>query len=578
MKRRNIILLIGMLIIPFAALIWVVLQASANEQLAIEQRFQQLLLGRLTDVDKNIRLFFEDAARDVEKITAIDTTDIDQLRSLNRNQPRLMQLFVMNPNGVLIYPDPTQSTMTLNARERLFLIEAAKMFTGQDLKEAILRAEQNEGNPPPSRSMKSQQQTNRLGDFQISQQQNSNWQQEAVADAYVKNQNIKERPVFEGSNGWFQWYWDRGINLIYWQRRPNGKIIGGVLERARWMADLIGQLPDTVSSDSEKTVSQTNIRLVDSSGDIVYQWGSYEPASAAAVCNLRVSQPLSSWELQCFAPMEQLTAGTGRSARLTLLTVIAAVGALLCLGGYLFLKDYVRDMREAEQQVSFVNQVSHEFKTPLTNIRMYAELLQRDLSDHFRNDPKSESRVAVIVSEGQRLSRLIGNVLTFARQRRRSITVQPVEVIPDDLIRAIVDRFRPALEQLSIDISLDLTAGDSLWLDTDFVEQILGNLISNVEKYAVQGRLLEIVSHSNPKQLTIDVRDAGDGIPAGQRNQIFLPFQRLSNDVSYAAGTGIGLTIARELAQLHGGDLALIDCPKGCCFRLTMNSMPKEST
>lgn len=567
-----------MLIVPFAALIWVVLQASSNEQLAIEKRFQQLLLDRLTDVDKNIRLFFEDAARDVEKITSIDTIDVDDLRTINRNQPRLMQLFVMNSEGALVYPDPTQSSRNLNARERIFLIEAAKMFTGQDLKEAILRAEQKEGITQQSTPSTSRQAALQSSVQVPTQQTDSNWQQEAVADAYVAHQNTEERPVFEGTNGWFQWYWDRGINLIYWQRRPNGNIVGAVLERARWMADLIGQLPDTVQRDAETaTASETNIRLVDSSGDIIYQWGRYDEGSSSPVCNLRVSQPLSAWELQCFASLEKLTAGTGRSAQLSLLTMIATVGLLLCLGGYFFLKDYLRDIREAEQQVSFVNQVSHEFKTPLTNIRMYAELLQRDLSDHFREDPKSESRVAVIVSEGQRLSRLIGNVLTFARQRRRSMTVQPVEVVADDLIQAIVDRFLPALEEHSIDVSLHLNAAQPLWLDADFVEQILGNLISNVEKYAVKGRLLQISSLCAEQQLIVDVKDAGDGIPNDQRKRIFLPFQRLSNNVSYAAGTGIGLSIARELARLHGGDLKLLDCDSGCCFRITINSVPKET-
>ena len=72
--------------------------------------------------------------------------------------------------------------------------------------------------------------------------------------------------------------------------------------------------------------------------------------------------------------------------------------------------------------------------------------------------------------------------------------------------------------------------------------------------------------------LTIDVSDLGPGIDRAKRDTVFEPFARLSNDVSYAAGTGIGLSIARELAQLHGGNLVLLDSERGCLFRATLQS------
>ena len=69
---------------------------------------------------------------------------------------------------------------------------------------------------------------------------------------------------------------------------------------------------------------------------------------------------------------------------------------------------------------------------------------------------------------------------------------------------------------------------------------------------------------------TIDVTDAGPGIDVSKQQLVFEPFARVSNDVSYAAGTGIGLPIARELARLHGGDLVLVNTENGCCFRATL--------
>ncbi|MCH7728560.1 MAG: hypothetical protein IH991_19070, partial [Planctomycetes bacterium] len=100
-------------------------------------------------------------------------------------------------------------------------------------------------------------------------------------------------------------------------------------------------------------------------------------------------------------------------------SALAVMG--VALGGlaiYLY-RGHAREMHEASQRVNFVNQVSHELKTPLTNIRMYADLMELDLQAiDAESAAKPHSRLQVIISESQRLSRLIGNVLTFAKQQR----------------------------------------------------------------------------------------------------------------------------------------------------------------
>ncbi|HIE95754.1 MAG TPA: HAMP domain-containing histidine kinase [Fuerstia sp.] len=361
------------------------------------------------------------------------------------------------------------------------------------------------------------------------------------------------------------------------------------------MADLVAHLPETVDSTAEKVRRlTTRVRLVNTSAEPVYQWGGFDPEHAKPLCEVPVVAPLASWRLQCFVPEDQLTAGTGRSVYFTLAAGLCAVAAALAVIAVLFVREYARDMHEASQQVSFVNQVSHELKTPLTNIRMYAELLDRDL-DGMENDNavRPKQRLNIILSEGQRLSRLIGNVLTFARQQRKTLQPQSRQEIPDKLIRTILDRFDPAFGDQQIDVQLDLNAAQTMSLDPDFVEQILGNLVSNVEKYAASGGLLRIESQlSRPDsvsnmpdkysatsnsacQLTIDVIDKGPGVEPSKRGDIFQPFARVSNTLSYAAGTGIGLSIARELARLHGGDIVLMESSAGCWFRVTLRGDPQ---
>ena len=584
MKRRPVIMIALIIILPLAALTWAVLRLAENEQVVVQQRFRELMEDRLQDINANVAVVFSDIERSLAKVAAIDDYDVEALRDINRREPRLLQLFVLNPQGALTYPNPAGER---NVNEQAFLFQAAGMFTGQDLSDAVSRTEQrlldsNSVNNSSAnvkrartnnRSALSQADApSRMASATPEVNQQNQTAQELVLDAYG-SKVVQNFPQFEETSGWFVWYWDRGLNLIYWQRRPSGHIVGCALERARWMADLIARLPETVNSDSEPGRSlETRVRLVNSSAAAVYQWGSYEPPDdARPLCEVPLAKPLASWRLQCFVPTARMTAGTARSVYVGLFAGLITVALALLVIAFFFVREYSRDMREAAQQVSFVNQVSHELKTPLTNIRMYAELLDRDLGNFdTETAEKPRERLDVILSEGQRLSRLIGNVLTFARQKRQTLQLQPRDEVPGKLIQQIVDRFRPAFVEQKIDIQLTCDKESSLRMDPDFLEQILGNLISNVEKYAAGGGLLNINSTVADGLLTVDVRDAGGGIAAANRKTVFQSFARVSNDVSYAAGTGIGLPIARELARLHGGDVVLVDSDKGCCFRATM--------
>ena len=172
----------------------------------------------------------------------------------------------------------------------------------------------------------------------------------------------------------------------------------------------------------------------------------------------------------------------------------------------------------------------------------------------------------VIVSESQLLSRLISNVLTFGRQQRDALILNPRPASADELVRRVVEQFAPTLSQLGFQTELQLDAGLPVMLDQDAVEQIIVNLISNVEKYAADGKLLKIETRRDKSKLRIIVTDAGPGIPAAMQRAVFEPFVRVSSRLEDAAGTGIGLSIARELARFHGGDLTMMDCASGASF------------
>ncbi len=791
MKQRFLWLIILIVLLPVGLLTWFGVRFAATEKVVTQQRFQQLMQERLSDVNRQVAAQFEEAERALQQVTAFDAFQLDEIREIVRTKPQVSQIFVLRSDGELLYPQPGSA---LNVTERSFLQQASKMFTGKDLQNAValreaelLRGQQGSNaalgwngnmpmysgpadstgpliaqnnynvlptnpqllNVPPVFAPASPMETGRMplrepvigqsvtspdpfgmqeplatvpgitqlptpnlvtqndvagsqpgeppsdaritpsspatdpaaeqpplqasvGQTQTSpiplnqanarslaspqvpsldppqipqsndvagtspqqspenrmelpampqqsrsaQMPNSGFgragfganglaegeqragggipqlsgtqelngppaqrdNRESTSNA-MPNAPGRQRVAWPQSSGWFVWYWDRGMNLIYWQRRPSGLIVGAALERSRWISDLICALPET--DQSRKVADAVSFRVVGSASETIYTWGPEWPGVAPAFCELPLANPLASWRLQCFVPATLIpTSGGGM-----LFNLIAGLGAVtltLSAMGWVLYRDYSRDMREASQQVSFVNQVSHELKTPLTNIRMYAELLEKDIETLIPDELASDSRpvandprrrLEVITSEAQRLSRLIGNVLTFARQQRKTLQLQPQPVRAVDVVRNIVDRFTPSLAEHQISATVSGSTPGTHRIDTDFLEQILGNLISNVEKYAASGHILQVHVSAEEDRLLVDVKDCGPGIPTQYREEIFRPFARLDNDVRSASGTGIGLTIARELARQHGGDLLLMNSDNGCWFRIQLRSV-----
>ena len=244
------------------------------------------------------------------------------------------------------------------------------------------------------------------------------------------------------------------------------------------------------------------------------------------------------------------------------LGLIALSISFFVFGGYFFW-EYLRVQGETSRKVSFVNQVSHELKTPLTNIRMYAEMLADD-DDITQN---THSRINVIQTEVRRLDRIVDNLLAFSRGTQLSVNRQTQNV--DDLVRMIAETFKPAFESENIKLELDCQAGEAK-IDREILEQILVNLLGNVQKYAPNSTACVKTENRNGK-VVLTVSDSGAGIPRHMRKIIFEPFQRgVSDTEDSASGIGIGLPLAANLAKAHGGSLRLLDTGKGTSFEVTL--------
>lgn len=528
MRPRLIAIFLLIVLTPIGLLAWLGVRVARNEQEIVHREFQELLDGRLKDTRAVIARLIQERERDLLRITDLRATDAATIRELVRKNPTISQIFVLGADGKRLHP-PAEGPFTSSEVE--FLQRAGQVWRDKGV---FYR---------PS---------------------------EEAASATTRGEPLREKtpPAGQGQ-GWYVWYWDNGIHLVFWRRTTSALVVGVELDRARLLADMVGELPDTDPLDPHP--SDGLIRLVDSDGATLYQWGGYQPPKdGAPAAASALEYPLNSWGLRYFTSAGEVGGSLGRGVAFNLISgLLAATIALVGLGAY-FYRESSREFREAAQRVSFVNQVSHELKTPLTNIRMYAELLEQHVGD---DDPKAAQFLDIVVSECRRLSRLISNVLTFSRRQRDKLTLRMAVGNVDDLIRSVIESFRLSMEAKGVKVEFSAGAGKAVQFDADAVEQILGNLFSNVEKYAASGGEMKVASRQEGDRTVVTVSDRGPGIPADQRHRIFEPFYRLSNQVSDGVtGTGIGLAIARDLARRHGGDLTLVPAPEGACFELVLRT------
>ncbi len=374
-------------------------------------------------------------------------------------------------------------------------------------------------------------------------------------------------------NGWHTWFWGDGVHFLYWQLLSDGRTIGVEIARMALLAEIVGNLPAT--SGEQVALKQGRIVLADTKGDSLYQWGEFEPLEDdRETVSRRIDPPMGMWTLKYYSSSDIFTGGLNSSTLIGLSSGLVAVGLLLLVMAWYFYRENSRELHLASQRVTFVNQVSHELKAPLTNIRMYAELLKSRLPDAGR---ETKNHLEVVVSESQRLSRLINNVLIFDKNQRHEVAIRKSSVTPDEIIEATIEDFRVALNERGIEVEFKRGASTLVRMDKDAFEQILSNLISNVEKYAVKGKYLGIQSSIIAGNTLVVIRDRGPGISKRQGKFIFKPFARISNRLTDGvSGTGIGLAIARALARKHGGELSVTECRQGASFKLMLETPKAE--
>ncbi len=268
-----------------------------------------------------------------------------------------------------------------------------------------------------------------------------------------------------------------------------------------------------------------------------------------------IGEALPHWEVGLYLTDPMRLVRSARLVQLTLISLIALALGAIAFGSYLVVTDTRRQLALVQKKTDFVSNVSHELKTPLTSIRMFAELLH---DGRVSGQDRQQKYLRIITLEAERLTRLINNVLDFAKMERneRQYHKKPIDLYP--VIRKVWDSTEMHLESEGFEARWE--AGDPPYRvngDEDALAQVIVNLLSNAEKYSVEQRIIELHSYILDGWVYVSVLDRGSGVPVGEERKIFEHFYRAHDSLSSGIqGCGLGLTLAIRIAGEHGGTIS----------------------
>jgi two-component system phosphate regulon sensor histidine kinase PhoR len=213
-------------------------------------------------------------------------------------------------------------------------------------------------------------------------------------------------------------------------------------------------------------------------------------------------------------------------------------------------------------QLDFLSKVSHEFKTPLTSIRMFAETL----SDQPLLSPEQRRRcLHMLRQETERLHTMIQRLLDFGRMEAGKMVYHQRPESVRDLVTTAVEAFAPTCEREQLQLATEVPPDLPMVLaDQEMLTQALLNLLQNAAKYGGEPKRIRLVCAREDGRVALSVYDNGPGIPRRERRRIFERFYRIDDRLSRAQeGSGLGLAIVRHVVQAHGGQVRVRNTPGG---------------
>ena len=330
----------------------------------------------------------------------------------------------------------------------------------------------------------------------------------------------------------------------------HAQYFGPLMEQIEKISGSLGGLSITVSDDQGRVVTKAAPAGTDGTGDLRTRFPLLflDPALVKSI----PSRPtrVREWTVHVRSqPDQTLLATLQGTRRMFFLISIAAGASLLAL--VLTVRADRANAALASMKSDFVAAVTHELKTPVAFIRLVGDTL----ANGRYTSPKTVQEYAGLLSvEASRLGGSIDNLLTYARysSSRAGATTELADVEPADLVEDALQKFRPVLDNLEFDLEIDVPADlPQIRVDRPAMIQVLDNIVDNAIKYSTTDKQLTVKGRATPKVVTLTVRDHGTGIAQNDVSRIFEQFYRGGNVT--VSGSGLGLTIAKQIVESHGG-------------------------
>ncbi len=230
------------------------------------------------------------------------------------------------------------------------------------------------------------------------------------------------------------------------------------------------------------------------------------------------------------------------------------------LGTLVIFRDVTAEKLARNSSSEFVAHLSHELKTPLNVLAMYSETLQ---GDDMQDEALRIEAANVIHDEVERLAMLISNMLSISKIEMGSLSIERKRVKLRDLLQDTFDACTRSGRDKNLNFSLDLPREISpVALDKNLMRVAINNLLTNAIKYSNPGGAVSMSVEETEQTVRVSVRDNGVGISPEDQERIFDKFFRSEDDnVRQRTGHGLGLSLAREIIQLHHGTLSVNSVP-----------------
>lgn len=202
---------------------------------------------------------------------------------------------------------------------------------------------------------------------------------------------------------------------------------------------------------------------------------------------------------------------------------------------------------------SFVANVSHELKTPMTTIGGFID----GILDGTIEPEKQEQYLKIVSDEVKRLARLVTGMLNMSKIEAGELDLKPVKFDISEMLFRTLLSFEQIIDSKHIEIrGLDTFSANSITADKDMINQVIYNLVDNAVKFTPEGGYIEVASKADQEKAIIKIRNSGKGIPSEEIDKIFERFYKVDKSRSYdVKGAGMGLYIVKTIIELHGGQI-----------------------